>query len=247
MKPRSRSSLSVLVLLLLPCAAGAKDLELSLSLGEGYPVKRNLYLVDNLGSGTSTFVQTQFSGPWVLGGVHVNGEFAKAGAWKFWAGAAYESGLGSPSYYKTGQSTVLAATSNTENLNGTAKYSRYQVGLGTTVATGTLGEYGCYLWRRSNQVKLDGTLSTFAIQGTSITSQNAPYALKSSGYDYMLELSMAFVQAQATTRTFERISLGTAFGPGYGLVGAANWQLDPAFADRLRPTLELSFSFGVRL
>ena len=243
-----RISRSALVLLLAPfTVAQARDLELSLSLGEGYPVKRNLYLLDEQGGGSSTSVQTQFSGPWLLGGARASCEVVKAGPWRFWVGAGYEAGLGSPDYYKTGQSIVQAASSNTETLNGTAKYSRYQIGLGTTFATGTIGEYGAYFWRRSHRTALDGTLSTWQVEGGQLTSGSNGYSLHASDYDYMLELSMGFIQTLPTFRTFERISFGTAFGPGYGLVNSGNWQINPAFADRLRPTLEISFSFGVRL
>ena len=236
-----------LLLLVLPVAAQARDVELSLALGAGYPVKRNLYLVDDQGGGSSTFVQTQFSGPWLLGGARASYELLKTGPWKFWAGAGYETGLGSPSYYKTGQATVQAASSTTETLNGTAKYARYQIGLGATLATGTIGEYGAYLWRRAHRTSLDGTLSTYQVQGTELTSGNTPFSMHASDYDYMLELSMGFVQPRPTYKTFERIAFGTAFGPGFGLVNAGNWQISPAFAERLRPTLEISFSFGVRL
>ena len=248
MKPCRRPSRFALVLLLAPFAAAqARDVELSLALGEGYPAKRNLYLLNDQGGGSSTFVQTQFSGPWLLGGAHVNYEVYKTGAWKFWAGAGYETDLGSPGYYKTGQATVLAASSSTETLNGSATYSRYQLGLGATYASGTIGEYSAYFWRRGHRTTLDGTLSTWQIGGAEPVTASSAYSVRASDYDYMLELGMGFVQAHPTLKTFERISFGTAFGPGYGLVNAGNWQINPAFADRLRPTLEISFSFGVRL
>jgi len=247
MKPSSQYRRAGLASLLLAAAAHAGDLEMSVSLGSGYPVKPNLYLQGQGGAGTTTFVQTRFTGPWLLGGVHLNYEWYRHEAWKFWAGAGYESGLGSPSYYKLGQSTVPATSSSTQILNGSAKYSRCQVGLGATRATGTLGEYGVYLWRRTNRIALEGDLSSFQVQGTALTSQAAPYSSHSSAYDYMLELSMGFVQARPTFKTFERISLGSAFGPGYGNVGAGDWQLEHAFNNRLRPTLELRFAFGVRL
>jgi hypothetical protein len=242
-----KSYRAILAFLMLAAAAQAKDLELSLSLGSGYPVKPNLYLNGQGTSGTSTFVQTRFTGPWLLGGAHLHYEVYKVQAWKFWAGAGYEAGLGSPAYYKLGQSTYQAATSSTEILDGSAKYSRYQVGLGATLATGTLGEYGVYLWRRVNRISLDGTLNTFQLQGTALGAQTASYATRATASDFMLEATMGFVQARPTFKTFERIGLGSAFGPAFGTVGAGNWQLDPAFNDRLRPTLELSFSFGVRL
>jgi hypothetical protein len=171
----------------------------------------------------------------------------KREAWKVWLGAGYESGLGSPAYNKVGQSTVQATSSGTQILDGTASYRRYQFGAGTTLATGTAGEYGVYLWRRINRIGLDGNLSSFQVQGTALTSQAAPSSTHSSASDFMLELTMGFTQARPTFKTFERISLGSAFGPGYGNVGARDWQLENAYNDRLRPTLELRFTFGVRL
>ena len=247
MKPSRHLSRIALVALVLPFAAQAADLELSLSLGTGYPVKRNLYETQDLGGGASTFVQTQFKGPWVQGGAHVNYEVFKTGAWKFWAGAGYETDLGSPDFYKLGQSTTQATTSTTETLNGSASYSRYQFGLGTTLATGTLGEYGVYLWRRVNRLGLSGTLTTFNLQGGGTTTKDTSPTLHSNDSDFMLELTMGFTQARPTFKTFERISFGTAFGPAFGQVAASEWQLDKAYADRLRPTLEVSFAFGVRL
>ena len=192
-------------------------------------------------------MQTRFTGPWLLGGVHGNYEVYKREAWKFWVGAGYETGLGSPAYSKLGQSTYQAATSSTEILEGSAKYSRLQFGGGATLATGTLGEYGIYLWRRLNRIGLDGTLSTFQVQGTGLASQAAGTHSASSASDFMVEFSMGFVQTRPTFKTFERIALGSAFGPAYGNVGAGDWQLDHAYNDRLRPTLELRFSFGIRL
>ena len=242
----SRHCRTLLATLALVAAAQAKDLELSLSLASGFPVKPNLYLEGEGGAGT-TFVQTRFTGPWLLGGAHVNVEVTKAQAWKLWVGAGYERGLGSPAYYKLGQATYANDASSSEILNGSAHYSRYQVGGGATLTTGTLGEYGAFLWRRLNRVGLDGTLSTFQIQGTSLVAQGTGLRTSSGRDDFMLELTMGFTQARPTFKTFERIGLGTAFGPGFGSVGAGNWQLDDAFNDRLRPTLELSFSFGVRL
>jgi hypothetical protein len=169
----------------------------------------------------------------------------KTGAWKFWAGAGYETGLGSPDYYKLGQSTTQTTNSRTETLNGTASYARYQFGVGTTLATGTIGEYGVYLWRRVNRLGLDGTLTSFDLQ--SDTTTNAPSKLHATASDFMLEFTMGFVQTQPTFKTFERISFGTAFGPDFGQIAASDWQLEKAYADRLRPTLEIRFAFGVRL
>jgi len=247
MKPRKFSSGALVALLLTPLAVRANDVELSVSLASGFPVKPNLYLQGLGATGTSTFVQTRFSGPWLMAGLHANYQVYKLENYKFWAGGAYESGLGSPSFYKLGQFNNGAIASTTEILNGTAKYSRYQLGVGATLATGTLGEYGAYLWRRTNRLGLDGTLSTFNVQGTALTSKNVGYGSTSSASDFMLELSMGFVQARPTFKTFERISFGSAFGRGFGNVAAGDWQLDSAYNDRLRPTIEIRFSFGVRL
>ena len=247
MKHGNEVSRMILAVLMVAGVAQAKDLEMSVSLGSGYPVKPNLYLAGQTPDGTSTFVQTRFTGPWLLGGLHVNYEVYKHEAWKFWAGVAYERGLGSPAYYKLGQSTYQSAASSTEILQGSAQYSRIQFGGGATLATGTLGEYGVYLWRRMNRIGLDGTLSTFQLQGTALAAQTAGTSGTSSASDFMLEFSMGFVQTRPTYKTFERISLGSAFGPSFGNVGAGDWQLDHAYNDRLRPTLELRFSFGVRL
>jgi len=225
----------------------AADLELSLSLGSGFPVKPNLYLDDAGASGTSTFVQTRFSGPWLLGGLHATYEVYKHEAWKGWVGAAYVSGLGAPGYYKLGQATTQASAVSTEILDGTAKYRRFQFGGGATLTTGTLGEYGVFLWRRVNRIGLDGNLSTFQVTGTALTAQATGLHTSSSRDDFMLEFTMGFTQAHPTFKTLERIGLGTAFGPGFGDVGAGRWQLDDAYNDRLRPTVELTFSFGIRL
>ena len=248
MKQSRRSPLLLLAILLAAAPARAGDLELSLSLGSGFPVKPNLYLENQGTAGSSTFVETRFSGPWLLGGAHLNVEVYKAQAWKVWAGAAYTSGLGAPAYYKLGQETLQASSVSTEILNGTAKYRRYQFGGGTTFTTGTVGEYGVFLWRRLNRIGLDGALSSFQVTGGSLTAPGATNLRTSSSRDdFMLEFTMGFTQAHPTFKTFERIGLGTAFGPGFGNVGAGNWQLDDAYNDRLRPTLELTFSFGVRL
>ena len=247
MNPRSHSCRAVLATLMLAAPALAGDLEMSVSLGAGYPVKPNLYLENAGSSGSETFVQTRFTGPWILGGAHLNYELYKHEAWKFWVGAGYETGVGSPGYYKLGQSTPQTPSSSTQILNGSASYSRYQFGVGTTLATGTLGEYGLYLWRRINRVGLEGNLSSYQVQGTALTSQAASYSVHSNAPDYMVELTMGFVQTRPTFKTFERIGLGSAFGPGYGNVGAGDWQLENAYNDRLRPTLELRFTFGVRL
>ena len=247
MRPRRTHRWAILAILLVPATAGARDLELSLSLGSGYPAKPNLYLETQGASGTSSFVQTRFTGPWLLAGAHVNVEVYKVEAWKFWAGLGYEGGLGSPNFYKLGQATSQATTSNTEILNGSASYSRYQIGVGATLATRTLGEYGAYLWRRTHSIGLSGTVSTLALQGATLTPGGSGYSSHSTASDYMLELSMGFVQARPTCKTFQRISLGTAFGPGYGSLGAGDWKLQGAYNDRLRPTLEVHFAYGVRL
>ena len=247
MKRSHPSARAILAILLLAAAAQAKDLELSLSLGSGYPVKPNLYLNGGDAAGTSTFIQTRFSGPWLLGGAHVNVEVYKAQSWRYWVGVGYEGGLGAPGYYKFGQATTGGVSSSTEIVDGSAKYSRTQFGLGTTRTTASLGEYGIYLWRRVNRIQLQGPLDTFQVQGTALTAQTSPLSSRSTRDDFMLELAMAFTQARPTFKTFERISLGTAFGPSFGAVAAGNWQLDDAYNDRLRPTLELHFSFGVRL
>jgi hypothetical protein len=247
MKHHLGATCSTLAVVLSSVALQARDLEFSLSLASGFAVKPNLYLEGQGAAGSSSFVQTRFSGPWLLGGLHASCEVYKHEAWKFWAGAGYEAGLGTPGFYQFGQATSQASSSSTEILNGTAKYSRYQLGVGATLATGTLGEYGAYLWRRTNRLGLDGTLSTFALQGTALNAKAAGYASSSSASDFMLELSMGFVQTRPTFKTFERISFGSAFGKGFGNVAAADWQLDSAYNDRLRPTLEIRFSFGVRL
>jgi len=246
MKPRSRSVWFILGTLAVSVTGQARELEFSLSLASGFAVKPNLYLEGQGAEGTGSFVQTRFSGPWLMGGLHANCEVYKLEAWKFWAGAGYESGLGTPGFYKFGQASQATASS-TEILNGSAKYSRFQLGVGATLATGTLGEYGAYLWRRTNRLGLDGTLSTFNVQGTALTSKNVGYGSTSSASDFMLELSMGFVQARPTFKTFERISFGSAFGRGFGNIAAGDWQLDSAYNDRLRPTIEVRFSFGVRL
>ena len=247
MQSGNHGTRAILAILMLATAAQAKDLEVSVSLGSGYPVKPNLYLQGQSQDGSTTFVQTRFTGPWLLGGVHLNYEVYKHEAWKFWVGAGYESGLGSPAYYKLGQATYQASASSTEILEGSAKYSRYQFGGGATLATGTLGEYGIYLWRRVNRLGLEGTLSTFQVQGTGLAAQTVGTNGSSNRSDFMVEFSMGFVQTRPTFKTLERISLGSAFGPAFGNVGAGDWQLEHAYNDRLRPTLELRFSFGVRL
>jgi len=255
MLQRCRSTWALLATLLLVQPLAARDLELSLSLGSGYPVKPDLHLGAADASGTNTSVQTRFQGPWLLAGAHVNAEVYKIQAWKFWAGAGYVSGLGSPAYAKLGQTTGQNSLGTTENLNGSATYSRYQFGAGATLGTGTIGEYGVYLWRRTNRIGLKGTLDTYqdqegpqsGSQGGTLVKTSAGTSTSSTASDFMLEFSMGFVQTRPTFKTFERISFGTAFGPGYGNVGAQDWQLAPAFNDRLRPTIEIRFAYGVRL
>ena len=230
-----------------PGFAQARDLDLALTLGTGFTSRGNLYLEQNAPDGSGTFLQTRFNGPWNLAGVLASVEMARRGSMKLWVGAGFVANLGSPAYYQTGQATIQATSSNTQILNGSASYRRIQYGIGATWTTGNLGEYGAYLWRRNHRLGLEGTLNTIAIQGTALTPGMASTSIHSSSADGMLELSMAFLQAQPTFKTLERISLGLGFGPGSGTLGASDWQLTGQDAERLRPAMELRFAFGVRL
>ena len=239
----------LLGVLVLGGPAQAADVELAFSLGQGYPIKKDLYRQEDLGSGSATFIQTRFSGPWNLGGLQASLELYKHEALKLWAGAGFVSGLGAPGYFKFGQNTVQGTNSTTEMLEGSGKYRRYQAGLGATWSTRTLGEYGAFLWMRSNRLTVSGTRTLITQQdlNPAPTLASSHSSLSNTANDAMLELSMAFVQPRPTFKTFERISFGTAFGHGFGEVGSGSWQLEPTYPARLRPTVEIRFTLGVRL
>jgi len=245
--PLVRTALLAMVVLSPPSLLRANDLDVSLSLGLGFPSKGNIYNNDDEGGGSDTFIQTRTSSPWTLLGLQVNYEVFKQTSVRYWVGAGYADGLNAPSYYKFGQSTFQSTTSSTEIVNGTASYNRFQYGIGATWATGTIGEYGAFLWRRNNRFGIDGTVNTIQVQGTSLTPGSGSVAAHSSVADFMLELSMGFLQAQPDFKTFERISFGLAFGPSYGNVGATDWQLNDQYGERLLPSREIRFAFGIRL
>jgi hypothetical protein len=242
MTSRCFSRRAGLALLLGACALRANDLELSLSLGSGYAGMQDLYLEDAQGD----TVQTRFQGPWTLGGIRADYQVYKHESLKYWVGAGYVASLGAPDYTQRGVLIPSALAGSTENFQGTCSYRREQAGVGATWSTGTLGEYGAFLWLRNNRLGLDGTASTIILNGSYETA-TASRSIRSNALDAMLELSMDFLQTQPTYRTLERISLGATLAHAYGNVAVTDWQLNDAYAQRQRPGLEISFSFGVRL
>lgn len=232
---------------LLAPALAAADTELAVSLGTGYAVKKNLYLLEDLGGGAGRFVQTRASGPWTLAGLQASQEVWKREGFKLWVGAGYTAALGDVPFYKVGQNRTSFSYSATETFDGKATYRRMQAGLGATLATGTIGEFGAFLWSRWHDLKLSGTATDSVVQGVDSTVATASRSVKGKGNDWMLELSMGFQQTHPTFKTVERISFCTAFGPSFGEVDTSRWRLDERYAERLRPTMELRFTFGFRL
>jgi hypothetical protein len=242
-----RSSLLVLILVLAP-ALGAADTELGLSLGAGNPAKDNLNLANGtLITGTGTAINTQFSGPWKLAGFDLAQELARGERVRFWVRVGYTTGLGSPAYVKDGQDSPAVDAYTSEVVNGTLTTSAFTCGLGLSWVTNKLGEYGLDVARRTNRTKVSGTLTTLSFpEGPGGTSG---YSLSDTDSDWQVTLSMTFVQAHPTFKTFERLSYAFALGGASGDVAADHqgYLMGGAYLARTVPGQELRFGFGFRL
>jgi hypothetical protein len=245
-KPRS-TFLAMTLPLVLSTPMMANDTELGLSIGAGNPDQKNLNLSNGtLISSTGTSITTQFSGPWKLAGIDLARELVRGEKMSFWVRAGYTTALGNLDYAKDGQDSPVAFEYNSEVINGTVSYSNYTYGLGLSFTTNKVGEYGISVDRRTHHTKLSGTLTQINIPGTNSTSG---YSLSTTDSDYLVTLSMTFVQAHPTFKTFQRISYGFSFGGDSGDVQADHqgYLMNSAYLVRTHPSQELRFGYGFRL
>jgi len=225
---------------------GAGDLEFSLGYGLAFPGSRNLYL-DTQGTGeVGTFVQTRFQGPWTEPALEAAYEVYRTRGYRTWVRAGYATALSGLDYAKVGQS-ITSASLQSETFNGTVKDSQLLLGVGVTYDTGKLGEYGAALFFRSNRIAASGTLTTAADINSNFSNTPSGSSQSATVSDLDLRLSMGLVQTYPTCKVFQRISLDWGFGGSSGNVGAADWQLNKAYLQRLKPSSGYQFAVGIRL
>ena len=243
-----RSSLSVMTfLLVLGAPLRANDTEIGLSVGAGNPGQKNLNLSNGtLVLGTGTAVSTQFSGPWKLAGIDVAQELFRGEAVKFWLRAGYTSALGNLDYAKDGQDSPVAYAYHSETINGSLSYSNLTYGLGLSFLTNKVGEYGISVDRRTHRTTLKGTLTHVDLPGSLGSSA---YSRSLSDSDFLVTLSMTFVQAHPTFKTYQRIYYGFSMGGDSGDMRADHqgYLMSDAYLVRTHPSQELRFGFGFRL
>jgi len=247
MSPHAILPLTTLLLALaVPAAAG--EAEVGLSVGAGSPGQRNL----NLSSGTlvldtGTTITTQFAGPWTFAGLDLAYALGHSERWTFWARAGYAASLVSRDFAKDGQNSPAALSYRSETINGTVNYEALAWGLGVSLATNQVGEFGLSVDRRSNRTQLRGTRTVLAIPGGGSPGQTG-YSLGSTASDFLVTLSMTFLQAHPTFKTYQRIAYGFALGGPSNAIqaDAQGWTMGRAYLDRTNPGQELRFGYGFR-
>lgn len=225
----------------------AGEYEVSLSLGMGFPGKKNIYEAPLTGEPRYT-LQTKGSGSQNLVGLNGAYEIFKRERTKFWLTGSVQSAFGSNDYSHFGMKYLESTNAfEMQTMNGKAKYMGLGVGMAMTHTTAQLGEYGLGVEFRNHRVKVTGDLHTLASPPLTETAQG--YSDTSSAVDVYLNFSVAFVQNHPTFKTLQRISFGVGLGSGYGDVGPAStsWRLSEAHLERLRPSSEIKFAFGIRL
>lgn len=225
--------------------AMAGDLELALNVGMGFPSKKNLHEEAMVGV-NDYFLMTRAGGSRNLVGLEGAWELFKDEKTKLWLTGGLKNSFGSSEYTQVGQVIYPDKTSTTQILNGNIRYLQMGVGVAMTFATGQLGEYGLGVDFRNHRVTVKGDLINTTLGGNPVASR---YKESSNSFDMCVKGSVAFVQAHPTFKTFQRIGYGIGLGRHHGDYASLDraWRVSDAHLDRLRPTQELTFAFGVRL